>query len=193
MAEAVKKRSNRYGVPAATYGSVASDLNYTGSTARPLERGGAEILRPKPRVRQKERAVTRPVVRVREAGHVSLFAVVGFLAVGVFDALLLTSDVQRTVATDNIAGLKTQLSSLEAEHNKLLAQYELAYDLNSIEAQVTANGSMVKPEAGQIYTLDLSEPDSVVWFDQTKMDEAETPSLWEELSAVLGGIVEYFR
>ena len=189
MAEAVKRRPAHYGAQNTTYGNVA--LAYSGAAARPLRRED-EVLRPQPRVRTRERSLTRPVVRVREAGHVSLFAVVGFLAVGVFAALLLMSYVQLTVAADQVVTLKSQLSSLEADRTKLLAQYELTYDLGSIEAQVTATGRMVKPEASQIYTIDLSEPDSVVRYDQAA-PAAPDQDLWAELGRVWSGLLEYFR
>lgn len=187
---AVAKKSSRYNAPGATYGNTAYALEYAGSTALPRERGGAEVLRPRPRTR--ERALARPVVRVREAGHVSIFAVVGFLAVGVFSALVLLSYVQLTVITDNTAALNTQLAQLEAEHSKLLSQYELAYDLNAIETQVTANGSMVKPDPSQIFTLDLSEPDSVVHYSQIATAQ-ETGDLWSALTGLWSRIMAYFQ
>lgn len=192
MAEAVKRRPDQYSAPNATYGNVAYDLGYTGAARHP-QRGGSEVLRPQPRVRQRAHSLTRPVVRVREAGQVSPFAVIGFLAVGIFATLLLLSYVRLTVTADNVASLKTELAALEDEHTKLLAQYELAYDLNSIEAQVTSNGSMVKPEAGQIFTLDLSEPDSVVRYSDATQAETAAAGVQEELSALWRRLVEYFR
>ena len=192
MTAAVKRRANQYGA-GATYGSAAYNLNYDGSAVRQPGYGGSEVLRPQPKVRQREKAITRPVVRVREAGHVSLFAIVGFLAVGVFAALLLMSYVQLTVTADNTVALSNELNTLEAEHKKLLAKYELAYDLSGIEAKVTADGSMVKPEAGQIYSIDLSEPDSVVHYDQTNKADAAVNSILSEVKNVFTSIVEYFQ
>ena len=191
MAEAVKRRPARYSAVGATYGNVAYDMSYGGSAARPQERGG-EVLRPKPRVRTREKSLTRPVVRVREAGHVSLFAVAGFLAVGVFAALLLMSYVQLTVSADQVVSLKSELSTLETERARLLAQYELTYDLGSIEAQVTASGSMVKPESSQIFTIDLSEPDSVVRYDQPA-GELPAQDLLAGVGQFWNSVMEYFR
>ena len=79
MATAVRRRNIRY----SKYDTVPYEA-YDGSAARQLER--EEVLQPRPVVRPRERAVVRPRVRVREAGAVSPFAVVGFLAVGVFQA-----------------------------------------------------------------------------------------------------------
>lgn len=68
-----------------TYGSVAYAPAYDGTAVRAPRR--EEVLRPKPRVRPRERVLTRTQVQVREAGQASVFAVIGFLAVGVFAAL----------------------------------------------------------------------------------------------------------
>ena len=76
-------RKRRYNTPRATYDSVAYDLSYTDTAAQPLR--GGEQTRTRPLVRPRERAAVRPKARVREAGAVSIFAVVGFLAVGVFE------------------------------------------------------------------------------------------------------------
>ena len=69
-----------------TYGSVAYAPAYDGTAVRAPRR--EEVLRPKPRVRPRERGLTRTQAQVREAGQASVFAVIGFLAVGVFAALL---------------------------------------------------------------------------------------------------------
>ncbi|MEG2119431.1 MAG: hypothetical protein RRY53_03670, partial [Pseudoflavonifractor sp.] len=129
MATAAVKRTG-YHNPRATYGNVAYDLDYAETVAHP---GSAEVLQPRPLVRPRERAVTRPRVRVREAGRVSLFAVTGFLAVGVFAVLLLMSCIQLTAVSDQIAGLNRQMTTLQSEETKLRTEYELAFDLTGIE------------------------------------------------------------
>lgn len=188
MATATARRRTEYRRPRGTYGNLAY------AEAMPeLERGGAEVLRPQPkvRVRERERAAVRPKVQVREAGRVSIFAVVGFLAVGAFAALLLMSYVQLTIASDSVVSLKKDLSNLQTEQTKLLAQYELAYDLSSIEQRVTADGSMVKPQSGQIYTLNLMEGDSVVRFDP---EAAATPAgMVDRAGTFIDSVMAYFR
>lgn len=162
MAAEARRRTTRY----ETYGSVAYDPVWEGgAVAAP---GREEVLRPRPRVRPKERTLARPRVQVREAGKVSPFAVVGFLSVGVLAVLLLMSYVRLTVINDETVQLRSQLSQLEKEETKLLTQYELAYDLREIEEQLTADGTMVKPSSNQMVVLDLSEPDNVVVYDQTE-------------------------
>ena len=77
-----------------TYGSVAYAPAYDGSAVR-APRRQEEVLQPAPRPRQREqvrrRTLERAQVQVREAGQVAPFAVVGFLAVAVFAALLILS------------------------------------------------------------------------------------------------------
>ena len=183
MATAVKRR--KY----SKYDTIPFPA-YDGSAARQLEQ--EEVLRPRPLVRPRERAVVRPKVRVREAGIVSPFAVVGFLAVLVFAVLLLFSYVQLAVISDQVVSLRSDLTGLKTEEAKLRAQYELAYDLSAIEETVTSNGSMVKPQAGQIYSLDLSEEDSVVHYDQESAAEA-AGGLLDAIGEFVDGVLSYFR
>lgn len=130
---------------------------------------------------------------VREAGQISVFAVVGFLAVGVFAVLLMLSTVQLTRVSDEMISLKSQLSNLQSEEKKLMAQYELAYDLSTIEQKVTSDGSMVKPQSSQIYTLDLSEEDSVVHYSRENGGAETVDSLISSLKSLLDGALSYFR
>lgn len=185
MSTAAKSRRSHYD----TYPRVSREA-YDGSAVRRLER--EEVLQPRPQVRPRKRALTRPKIQVREAGQISLFSVVGLLAVGVFAVLTLMTYVELTVISEEVVTMKSQMEVLKSEEAQLRAQYELAYDLNSIEAAVTARGAMVKPQSSQIFYVDLSEPDSVVFFD------AEEPvtgakGAWESLRSVWSNVVEYFR
>lgn len=186
MAVEKARRKTKY----QTYGNVAYDLAYVQPAARPHERGGSEVLRPQPKARPRQKTVARPKVRVREQGSVSLFAVVGFLAVGVFAALVLMSYVQLTVASDQVVSLNTQLESLKTEQAKLMTQYERAFDLSGVEAQVLADGSMTKPQSGQIVVLDMSEPDTVVHYQQE--ESAKASSVLVKAKEILNGIQAYF-
>ena len=184
MATAVKRRTklNRYT-------NVPYDA-YDGSAARQLK--GSEVLQPRPMVRPKERVVARPRVRVREAGAMSPFAVAGFLAIGVFAILLLFSYVKLTVTSQQIIDLRSEMTELRTEEAKLRAQYELAYDLESIENEMTANGSMVKPQNGQSIYVDLSEPDSVTLFAQEEAAPG-TAGFVDTIKSIVEEIVAYFN
>ena len=180
MATAVKHRV-RYN----RYNDIPYEA-YDGSAVRQLP--SEEVLQPRPMVRPKERVVARPKVRVREAGRVAPFAVVGFLAIGV----LLYSYVNLAVISQQVVDLKSEMTELRSEEAKLRAQYELAYDLESIEADMTTNGTMVKPQNGQTIYVDLSEPDSVTLFNQEDATGGAQGFL-DSLKSIANEIVEYFR
>ncbi len=171
-----------------TYGNVAYAPAYDGSAVRTP--GQEQVLQPKPRVRPKQQPLTRTQVQVREAGQVSPFAVVGFVLVGVFAALLLLSYTQYTVVADEVVSLRSQLSALQTENATLSAEYERVFDLERIQAAV--GGTMVRPTSNQIEYIDLSAPDSVELYGAA--------GGMSGFAGVLGGIgdmvsdvVEYFR
>ena len=184
MAEMAKRKTRYDG-----YGRVPYTA-YDGSAARQLER--EEVLRPRPAQLPRERALERPKVRVREAGQVSVFAVVGFLAVGVFAVLLLFSYVQLTTISQQVVELRSEMTALQSEEAKLRTAYELSYDLSSIEETMTASGAMVRPQNGQVVYVDLSEPDTVTFFNQ---DEAAAglDGMFESVKSIASEIVAYFQ
>ncbi len=166
MATQAERRTTRYEV----YGNVAYEPVWEGgSVAAPRRQ---QTPRPRPHVRPKERTLARPRVQVREAGRTSPFAVLGFVCVGVLAALLLMSCARLTVINDETVQLRSQLAQLQEEEVKLLTQYELAYDLRTIEAQVLEEGLMVKPNSNQMVVLDLSEADNVVVYNRAGGDGA---------------------
>lgn len=164
MAAVAQRRTSRYEV----YGNVAYDPVWEGGAVAAPAPGRQEVLHPRPNVRPKERTLARPRVQVREAGKVSPFAVVGFLSVAVMAVLLLMCCVRLTVLNDESVQLRNQLSQLQEEEADLLARYELAYDLQAIEAELISSGAMVRPGSDQMVVLDLSEPDNVVVYDRTE-------------------------
>jgi cystathionine beta-lyase family protein involved in aluminum resistance len=109
----------------------------------------------------------RPSVQVREQGAVSLFAIVGFMAVAVCVFLLLTTGAQLVMVTDQTYDLQTELTELKTEEKKLEAQYELAYDLTAIENELTSSGAMVRASSSNTVYLNMAESDSVVYYAQS--------------------------
>lgn len=161
---------------------------YDGSAARVLEQ--EEVLQPKPRVRPRQKAVSRPQVQVRLAGKVSPFAVLGFAAVTVLAALIIAGYVQLSTISAQAAELNSELSQLKSEEATLRARYELAYDLGAIESAVTSDGSMSRPQAGQMVYVDLTEPDSVVRYGQA--EEQASGGILESVEEVVGSLLAYF-
>lgn len=173
-----------------SYGNVAYDLDYMGNVA--VEGGTAErVHQPQPLVRPRERVRTRPRVQLREQECVSPFAVVGFLAVAVVAVLVLMSYIQLDAVNAETVALRSELSTLEKEEARLMAQYEQAYDLSRIEAMLVANGSMGKPTTGQVVYMDLSEPDSVTLYIEEEVNVVASAA--EQARTLLLNTVEYFR
>ncbi len=179
------KRKMKYDV----YGNVAYAPGYGGAAAPALP--GEEILAPRPKVRPRVEEYTRPQVRVREKEKVSLFAVVGFMAVLVFAILVVTSYMQLTIVNDQTVSLQNQLGDLKQQEAHLLSKYELAYDLKTIQEKMTSTGEMVKPQAGQMIVLDLSEPDSVVRFEQENPLKG-VEGLISGCKDIVAAVMEYF-
>ena len=159
---------------------------YDGSAARVLE--GEEALQPRPQVRPRRQEIVRPKVAVRPAGKVSLFAVAGFAAVAVMAVLILWSYVQLSAISSEVVELSGEMSRLQSEESALRVRYELAYDLGTIETAVTADGSMSRPQPGQIVYVDMTEPDHVVVYQQ----EETTGSFFDSVEELIGNILAYF-
>ena len=175
-----------------TYGSVAYAPAYDGSAVRVPRREEEVVYRPQPKRREKVRQeeLTRTQVQVREAGQVAPFAVVGFIAVAVFAALLLLSYVQYTVLNGQMVSLRSEMSTLQKESATLSAQYEQVFDMPAIQAAV--GDTMVRPGSDQVVYIDLSQPDTVTVFAGAAGENGVVSTL-KEAGAFLGGIIEYFR
>ena len=185
MAVNRRRRTTGYG----TYGSVAYAPTYDGNAAR-VPRREEELRRaPAPQPKKPVRRHERAQVEVRQAGAVAPFAVVGFLAVAVFAALLVTSYAQLTVANDELVSLRRQLTNLEAENTVLSAQYERVFDLATIQAAV--GDTMVRPTSEQVVYIDLSAPDTVTVFQGEGASGLK--SILQGVGDILDGIIEYFR
>ncbi len=175
-----------------TYGSVAYAPAYDGSAVRAPRREEEQRRSPRPEPRKHKQAhkLTRTQVRVREAGQVAPFAVVGFLAVAVFAVLLLGSYTQLTVEYNEMVGLKKQLSTLQSEHATLNAQYEKVFDMATIQSAV--GDTMVRPTSDQVVYIDLSEPDTVEVFDNDEKGNLLIDA-GKSIGSMLDGVIEYFR
>lgn len=170
------------------YGTVTGGA-YDGTAVRRLER--EEVLQPRPRTRERQRELERPKIRVREAGGVSLFAVTGVAAVAVFAVLLLFSMVELNTLSSDMVSIRNQVAVLQSEEAVLRAQYEMCYDLSTIEENVLSSGAMVKPQEGQMIYVDQSEPDVV-----TRYGEENRPGLaglLDSARGVLANLMEYFN
>ena len=156
-----ERRTRRYD----TYGSMAYQPEYQRGTAAPARRAQEPVRQPRPRVQPRTRTAVRPQVEVRRQSAVAPLAIIGFVAVALCALLLVMTSAQLAMANDEIVDLKATLSELQSEEKVLQAKYELAFDLNAIEAQMISDGSMVKAASGQTVYLDMSEGDNVVYYE----------------------------
>lgn len=167
MAE--QKRNRRY----RTSGNVAYQPEVEQEPLRePVRRErihGNTVRRPeparRPQPRPRRRPAPRPDVQVRTQSAIAPFAVVGIFAVLVCTMLLVMSTARLAVANNDIVSMRNELADLQDENRTLQAKYELIFDLEAIEKQFLSNGSMVRAGAGQTVYLDLSAPDSVVYYN----------------------------
>lgn len=146
-----------------TYGSAAYQPEYDGTAVRPARRQPVQP-QPRPQVRPRRNVIRRPQILIREAGAFSPLALMGMVIICVCATMLLVANARLMVIKDQTVKQTAVLRTLRDEQNSLLAQRELLYDLDAIEAQLTADGSMVKPQSSQITYLNAVERDSVVVF-----------------------------
>ena len=171
-----------------TYGSAAYSPLYDGNAVRVPRREEEYIPVPQPKRREQVRRHERARVEVRQG--VAPFAVVGFLAVAVFAVMLITSYAQLTVANDEMVSLRRELSQLKEENVTLSAQYEKVFDLATVQKAV--EDTMVRPTGDQVVYIDLSEPDTVIVFEEEKgMSGLQT--IADGIESIFASITEYFR
>lgn len=158
---ATQRRMRQY----PTYGNVAYQVE---STAPARERR-REVEQPRrPRVKPRERVATRPQVQVRPQGAVAPFTIAGFVAAIACALLLVVCSAQLAMVNAETVELRSTLSDLQDEKKTLMAQYEKTFDLTALEQQLTADGSMVEAGTGQTVYLDLSQDDSVVYYQEAR-------------------------
>ena len=171
-----------------TNGSAAYAPVYEGNVVRSPRRQEEQWSVPKRS--PKRQPATRPQAAVRAPGQVAPFAVIGFLAVGVFAALLLFTCLQLHMSSDAVSSLRDQLTELQAQNAALSAQYEQVFDMEHLEAAV--GSTMVRPTNDQITYIDMSQPDSVVLHGgNSRM--AGVAGAVHGVQEVFSGLIEYFR
>ena len=173
-----------------TYGSVAYAPTYDGSAVRAPRREEEPRRAPAPQPKKPVRRHERARVEVRQAGAVAPFGVIGFLAVAIFAVMLVTSYAQLTVANDEMVSLRRELSQLKEENVTLSAQYEKVFDLATVEAAV--GDTMVRPTGDQVVYIDLSEPDTVIVFEE-EAGVSGLRTIADGIGSIFSSITEYFR
>lgn len=156
-----ERRTRRYD----TYGSLAYQPEYQRGTAAPARRAHEPERERRPRVQPRTQTASRPQVEVRAQSAVSPFAILGFVAVALCALMLVMSSAQLAMANNEIVQLNSSITNLQREEKMLMAEYELAYDLNAIEQEMISTGTLVKASAAETVFLDMSEKDNVVYYE----------------------------
>lgn len=168
-------------------------ISYDGNAA--LKMGGPEAP-PQPERAQEKKKASAPAgtaqadadPKPKRHWKTAPMAVGTILLLAAFVVMILISYAQMVMVNDQVVELRGTLSDLQTEETKLMAQYELAYDLQEIEKQMLASGQMSKIQSWQTYTLELSEPDSVEYYYGSDLKE----QMMSFAKNLLTGIQEYF-
>lgn len=130
----------------------------------------------------------RPEETPRQRFQISPTILIGVLAVAAVVVMTLFSYAQLVVINDQAVGLRSELAQLQNDATKLQAEYELAYDLQEIETEMISSGQMNKIQSWQTYTLELSEPDEVEYYQESTWKG----DLKDMVKSALQAVKEYF-
>lgn len=183
---AVTAKSSRYDENA-TYGSLAYDFNkaarYHERLDRPVDR---QIIIPAaPKIRD-EAAVA---ARVKTNQAISPLAIIGYVCAAILVVFSLMAKVQLTTVTDESANLEVQLTDLDVAQNRLLIDYEKAFNMTEIEEYASSKLGMQRPREEQVFYLDSTVPDKAVIIDSQETENGFGDRFMDALSS----IAEYFR
>ena len=123
------------------------------------------------KLKTKSKSTTQPTIRIRQSWTTAPKAVICILVVAAVVIVTLASYANLVIINDQRVSLRGELDTLKTEETKLMAQYELAYDLQEIENQMISSGQMTKIQNWQTYTLELSEPDAVEYYQESDLKE----------------------
>ncbi|HHU04973.1 MAG TPA: hypothetical protein GXZ65_00640 [Clostridiales bacterium] len=174
----------------ATFGSLAYDLGTAAPRAVPeappviLPRPGREARKEKIKIDELPRR------RVRSARvAVSPFTAVGFAVAAVLLFLVVMGYVQMAAISYESAELQQQLAELNEIENRLKIEYESTFDLDKIEQFAVNELGMVPAANSQVFYINSSAPDKA----EILRGNTESGGLFDNLTAFLSRVVEYFR
>lgn len=138
---------------------------------------------------KQQRASQRRKAAQEETAKRQLLIAPGLAALGLITVVViimtLMSYAQLVMVNDEVFEARSSLRTLQTEESKLMAQYELAYDLQEIETQMLTSGQMIKIQSWQTYTLELAEPDAVEYYQSNKLSE--------KIKALASGLMDSLR
>jgi len=172
----------------AVYGSLAYDYGRAGAYRERIERPvDRQVIIPAPsKIREREASAAR----VKSRQSVSPLAIIGYACAAILVVFSLMAKIQLTEVTDSSAKLETQLSDLKTAQNRLLINYEKAFNMTEIEEYATTQLGMQRPRDEQVFYFESAVPDKAVIL--SGKDEGEA-GLGERVFDALTSIAEYFR
>jgi cell division protein FtsL len=170
------------------YGTLAYDLSgaavYPDEAMYPPARRKIVIPAP-PEI--KERVTPRTAVKPRQS--IAPLSIVGFICAAVLIVFCLMAKIQLTAVTDEAVRYEQQLTELEVAQNRLLIDYERAFNLTEIEEYASTQLGMQRPRDEQIYYIDSFVPDKAVIISGS----GEKGGLTDRVFDFLSSIAEYLR
>ena len=139
-----------------------------------------------PRIREQAAAAAK----VKSTQSVSALAIIGYACAAVLLIFTLMAKIQLTEVTDTSAQLEEKLSDLKVAQNRLLINYEKAFNLTEIEEYATKQLGMQRPRDEQVFYLESTVPDKAVIL---KGEDEDKTSLGDRIFDALASIAEYFK
>ena len=183
---AASAKNAKYGANT-VYGSLAYDYGraetYRERMDRPVER--QVIIPAPPRIREQ----VRTSAQVKTKQSVAPLAVIGYACAAILVIFTLMAKVQLTEVTDNSARLEQQLSELNVAQNRLLINYEKAFNLTEIEEYATTQLGMQRPRDEQVFYLENTVHDKAVILSGTD----DKVGFGDRVFDAISSLAEYFR
>ena len=171
----------------AVYGSLAYDYGKAGTYRekmdRPVER---QVIIPAP-PRIKEQAAAAAQVKTKQS--IAPLAILGYACAAILVVFSLMAKIQLTEVTNTSAQLETQLTDLNVAQNRLLINYEKAFNLTEIEEYATTQLGMQRPREEQVFYLENTVPDKAVIISNNDSKDGFGDRVFDALSS----IAEYFK
>lgn len=168
------------------YGSLAYDYGRAGTyrekADRPVER--QVIIPAPPKIREQAAAATQ----VKTKQGIAPLALLGYACAAILVIFSLMAKIQLTEVTDTSAQLETQLTDLNVAQNRLLINYENAFNLTEIEEYATTELGMKRLREEQVFYLENTVPDKAVIISSENDD-----SFADRVFDALASISEYFK
>lgn len=169
------------------YGSLAYDYGRVGTYRekmdRPVER--QVIIPAAPKI--KERAAAATQVKTKQG--IAPLAILGYACAAILVIFSLMAKIQLTEVTDTSAQLETQLTDLNVAQNRLLINYEKAFNLTEIEEYATTELGMQRPREEQVFYLENTVPDKAVIISSSENNDSFADRVFDALAS----ISEYFK